>query len=132
MHVETEEFSLANISKNIESEIATISIDEVEVLKTPKSFIKTVNQEVESAINVIEDIDLVVLREKFEAEENLENFEFPNNATLKQSLNNKENKDARKNITDLKTHFQNLLNLAETNVQMIANQDGSRIYQSIL
>lgn len=128
---ETEEFSFTEFSKNIENRTTEVGIEDVEKLNTPKSFIKSDYQFYENNNDSEKEIDLETLRKKFEAEEHIENFELPKNEY--QIFNQEEqNKQSNNSISDLKKHFQSLLNLAETSVQMIANQDGSRVYHSIL
>ena len=128
---ETEEFSFSEFSKNIENRTTEVGIEDVEKLNTPKSFIKSDRQFSENNDDSEKEIDLETLRKKFEAEENIENFELPKNEH--QIFNQEEqNKQSNNSVSDLKKHFQSLLNLAETSVQMIANQDGSRVYHSIL
>ena len=128
---ETEEFSFSEFSKNIENRTTEVGIEDVEKLNTPKSFIKSYHQFSENNDDSEKEIDLETLRKKFEAEENIENFELPKNEH--QIFNQEEqNKQSNNSVSDLKKHFQSLLNLAETSVQMIANQDGSRVYHSIL
>lgn len=128
---ETEEFSFSEFSKNIENRTTEVGIEDVEKLNTPKSFIKSDRQFSENNDDSEKEIDIETLRKKFEAEEHIENFELPKNE--QQIFNQEEqNKQSNNSVSDLKKHFQSLLNLAETSVQMIANQDGSRVYHSIL
>ena len=128
---ETEEFSITEFSKNIENRTTEVGIEDVEKLNTPKSFIKSDRQFSENNDDSEKEIDIETLRKKFEAEEHIENFELPKNEH--QIFNQEEqNKQSNNSVSDLKKHFQSLLNLAETSVQMIANQDGSRVYHSIL
>lgn len=128
---ETEEFSFSEFSKNLENRTTEVGIEDVEKLNTPKSFIKSDRQFSENNNDSEKEIDLETLRKKFEAEEYIENFELPKNEH--QIFNQEEqNNQPNNSVSDLKKHFQSLLNLAETSVQMIANQDGSRVYHSIL
>lgn len=140
---ESEEFSLADISENIETKITEIGIEDVENLNTPKSFTKSESQISEEISESEQEVDIETLRKKFEAEEDIENFGENDEQSFQKEVETSENKktsneNIQENIAEqnpiskIKNHWKNLLNLAETSVQMFANNDGSRIYQSVM
>jgi len=142
---EAEEFSLSEISEQYEDLTKNVGIEDVENLNTPKSFNKNIIHP-DSIEGKQERQDLQHLREQFESEQDIDNFQndggmsedqpgisdtlpshieenIPNQNTDKSSLTvSKTNKDK----------FRNLLNLAETSVQLIANNNGYKTYQSIM
>lgn len=140
---ESEEFSLADISENMEIKITGIGIEDVENLNTPKSFTKSESQISEEVSESEQEVDIETLRKKLEAEEEIENFGENTKQSFQKEVETSENeKTSNENIQEnvagqnpistIKNHWKNLLNLAETSVQMIANNDGSRIYQSVM
>ncbi|WP_312901485.1 hypothetical protein [Chryseobacterium taichungense] len=142
---EAEEFSLSEISEQYEDLTKNVGIEDVENLNTPKSFNKNIIHP-DSIEGKHERQDLQHLREQFESEQDIDNFQndegmsedqpgisdtlpshneekIPNQYTDKSNLTvSKTNKDK----------FRNLLNLAETSVQLIANNNGYKTYQSIM
>ncbi|WP_346986144.1 hypothetical protein [Chryseobacterium sp. POE27] len=73
---ETEEFSLSEISEQYEDLTATIGIEDVENLNTPKSFNKNVIHSDITEGNE-ERQDLEYLRKQFESEQDLDEFDNP-------------------------------------------------------
>jgi len=142
---EEEEFSLSEISERYEDLIKNVGIEDVENLKTPRSF----NENTFHPYPIEgkgERQDLEYLREQFESEQDIDNFQneeeieeeqpkisetlpsqteetIPNQSTDNGILT------AGQNNTD---KFRDLLNLAETSVQLISSIDGYKIYQSTM
>ncbi|MEZ7508655.1 hypothetical protein QO190_05505 [Cloacibacterium sp. Arc13] len=162
---ETEEFSLSEISEQYEDLTATIGIEDVENLNTPKSFNKNpVHSDITEGNE--ERQDLEHLRELFESEQDLDEFDnpskkdsteienqpYPQKAELSDAYfdqkeeipdeieNEKPNEVISENpITvsaDQETSrikdWKAMLNLSETLVQMVANYDGYKVYQSTM
>jgi len=161
---ETEEFSLSEISEQYENLTATIGIEDVENLNTPKSYNKNpvhfdITEENE------ERQDLEHLRELFESEQDLDEFDnpskkdsteiknqaYPQKAKLSDAYfdqkeeiqdeienekpNETESSEATANIdkeTSRIKDWKAMLNLSETLVQLVANYDGYKVYQSIM
>lgn len=142
---ETEEFSLSEISEQYENITKNVGIEDVENLNTPKSFNKNLFHS-DSIAETEERQDLKYLREQFESEQDIDNFQneekleeeqpkiaetlpgrtqetIPDQDTTKRSL------AAGQTYKD---KFRDLLNLAETSVQLISNNDGHKIYQSTM
>ncbi|SDR00100.1 hypothetical protein SAMN05421664_3059 [Chryseobacterium soldanellicola] len=162
---ETEEFSLCEISDQYEDLTATIGIEDVENLNTPKSFNKNpIHSDYTEGSE--ERQDLEYLRELFESEQDLDEFDNPskkdftemesqshpkkaesseesleqNEKTSTEKENQKPDEVISENpITvsvDQETsrikEWKAMLNLSETLVQMVANYDGYKVYQSIM
>lgn len=171
---ETEEFSLSEISEQYEDLTKNVGIEDVENLNTPKSFNKNPIH-FEFAEGNEERQDLQHLREQFESEQDLDEFEnppkmdvtetedqpYPEKSESEQDIDNFQNEEEmsedqpeisdtlpnhneenipnqntdKSSLTVSKTNkdkFRNLLNLAETSVQLIANNNGYKTYQSIM
>ena len=161
---ETEEFSLSEISEQYEDLTATIGIEDVENLNTPKSFNKNPIHSDYTEGNE-ERQDLEYLRELFESEQDLDEFDnpskkdsteienqsHPENAESSEVYfdqkdkipvekedekpNETESSEATANIdkeTSRIKDWKAMLNLSETLVQMVANYDGYKVYQSIM
>ncbi|AZA51160.1 hypothetical protein EG346_24635 [Chryseobacterium carnipullorum] len=162
---ETEEFSLSEISEQYEDLTATIGIEDVENLNTPKSFNKNLIHSDYTEGNE-ERQDLEYLRGLFESEQDLdepdnapkkdfteiENQPDPENAESSEAYfdqkekisTEKENQKPNEVISenpitvsaDQETSrikdWKAMLNLSETLVQMVANYDGYKVYQSIM
>lgn len=142
---EAEEFSLSEISEQYENLTKNIGIEDVENLNTPKSFNKSIIHP-DSIEGKEERQDLQHLREQFESEQDIDNFQdveeisddqpgiseaFPtHNAESIPDLNTDKSDLTASQIN--KDKFRNLLNLAETSVQLISNIDGYKTYQSIM
>ena len=135
---ETEEFSLSEISEQYEASAMNIGIEDVENLNTPKSFSK--NQiHFNYTEGKDERQDLEYLREKFESEQDLDEpvqnktentKDFPSTNEDNQSSVQMESAPSIQKSNKDKWH--QMLNLAETSVQLIANNDGYKTYQSTM
>lgn len=121
---ETEEFTLSDFAEKNKEEIQGVGIEDVENLNTPKSF--TTNSETISVKNDSpeERPDIDEWREKFEAEENIDQYDS-NPQPLR--TQHQEEKPISKS-----TDWKKMLNLAETSVQVIANNNGHKVYQSTM
>ncbi|MCY0970558.1 hypothetical protein [Chryseobacterium wangxinyae] len=161
---ETEEFSLSEISEQYEDLTKNVGIEDVENLNTPKSFNKN---PIYSGITEgnEERQDLEYLRELFEFEQDLNEFDnpskkdvaeneslsYPKNTESSEASfdqkgkipdvkedekpNERESLETISNIdkeTDRIKDWKAMLNLSETLVQMVANYDGYKVYQSIM
>ncbi|HBV15443.1 hypothetical protein, partial [Chryseobacterium carnipullorum] len=162
---ETEEFSLSEISEQYENLTATIGIEDVENLNTPKSFNKNaIHSDITEGNE--ERQDLEYLRELFESERDLDEFDNPSKKDFTEIENQshpekdesteeyfdpeekisteKENQKPNEVIretpitindnqeTSRIKDWKAMLNLSETLVQMVANYDGYKVYQSIM
>lgn len=161
---ETEEFSLSEISEQYEDLTATIGIEDVENLNTPKSFNRNpVHSDITEENK--ERQDLEHLRELFEAEQDLDEFDNPSKKDFTQIENQSHPKNAESSevyfdqkdkIPDEKEEekpnereslettsnidketsrikdWKAMLNLSETLVQLVANHDGYKVYQSTM
>ncbi|OPC29209.1 hypothetical protein [Elizabethkingia miricola] len=121
---ETEEFTLSDFADQNKEEVQGVGIEDVENLNTPKSF--TANSEV---ISIKDDSpeerpDMDRWREKFEAEENIDRYDSNSHPPLTQHQEEK--------LISKSTDWKKMLNLAETSVQVIANNNGHKVYQSTM
>ncbi|HFI4796586.1 hypothetical protein [Elizabethkingia anophelis] len=121
---ETEEFTLSDFAEKNKEEIQGVGIEDVENLNTPKSF--TTNSETISVKNDSpeERPDIDEWREKFEAEENIDQYDSHPQPPI---TSPKEEVPISKS-----TDWKKMLNLAETSVQVIANNNGHKVYQSTM
>lgn len=162
---ETEEFSLSEISEQYEDLTATIGIEDVENLNTPKSFNRNpIHSDITEGNE--ERQDLEYLRELFESEQDLDEFDnlskkdfteienqsHPKNAESSEVYFDQKEKISTENENQKPNEVNNenpitvsadqetsrikdwkaMLNLSETLVQMVANYDGYKVYQSIM
>lgn len=145
---ETEEYSLTEFSEENKNEVQRIEIDDVENINTPNSFnqkeLSPANQEIQDETH-----DLDHFRKKFESEEDIDDYNnIPeisertkeNNHNETASLDsaqienqNQEKKEAESpKFKSFHRQFKNFLNLAETNVQVLSDLDGYKVYQSMI
>lgn len=161
---ETEEFSLSEISEQYEDLTKNVRIEDVENLNTPKSFNRNpIHSDITEGNE--ERQDLEYLREQFESERDLDEFDNPlkkdftemeNQSHLEKDESSEASFDQKGNIPDEKEDekpnereslgtisnidnetsrikdWKAMLNLSETLVQMVANYDGFKVYQSIM
>ena len=145
----TEEFSLADISNSDNQPSVQVGIEDVENIKTPKSYLKKDINPAQNPDSFEENPDLDELRKRFEAEQdideifptqkNSENKEekepekpsdkenFPN-----QNINKTDENSKRKAIVKKENQWKDFLNLAETTVKMVANLEGHKVYHSLV
>ncbi|WP_050022285.1 hypothetical protein [Chryseobacterium sp. P1-3] len=91
--------------------------------------------------------DLEELRERFEAEQDIDDMPAPANDTTaapseeSPSVNPSQPQDMPDKLVEhskqekaepKKSHWKELLNLSETTVQMVANYDGQKVYHSVI
>jgi hypothetical protein len=141
----TEEFSLGEFAESNKDEVQEIDIEDVENLNTPKSFSK--RELIPTSHGDSDEIqDVEYWRQKFESEQNMDDFDnkeestenTPENAEASLSKNEEKNQNQHHEepispIQKLNTNkWHQMLNLAETSVQLIANTDGFKTYQSMM
>lgn len=141
-----EEFSLGDFAHSENHSPTPIGIEDVENIRTPKSFLKSEIPIVQTQNTFEENSDLEDLRRRFESEQDLDNFDHleepVESATVhtealpsknEETHQNNSHKESASSIQESnKNKWYQLLNLAETSVQMISNNDGYKIYQSIM
>ena len=142
----TEEFSLADFAESESLPPSSIGIEDVENIRTPKSFLKS-EIPISQAENAFEENpDLKELRRRFESEQDIDGFDNDDepvkntteNSEVVQSKNNENHQDhiQEEQASSIQKSNRNkwyqLLNLAETSVQMISHNDGYKIYHSIM
>ena len=142
----TEEFSLADFAKSENLPPSSIGIEDVENIRTPKSFLKSKIPIAQAQNTFEENSDLEELRRRFESEQDLDGFDdvekpiknVTENSEVVQSKNNENHQDhiqeeqASSIQKSNRNKWHQLLNLAETSVQMISHNDGYKIYHSIM
>ena len=138
----TEEFSLGEFAKKSKDEVQKIGIEDVENLNTPKSFSK--RELIPTSPGDSDEIqDVEYWRQKFESEENMDDFDNKEESTENAEALLSKNEEKSQNqhheepttspIQKLNTNkWHQMLNLAETSVQLIANTDGFKTYQSMM
>ena len=142
----TEEFSLADFAQSESLPPSSIGIEDVENIRTPKSFLKSEIQISQVQNTFEENPDLEELRRRFESEQDIDGFDNDDepvkntteNTEVVQSKNNEnyQNQIQEEQASSIQKSNRNkwhqLLNLAETSVQMISHNDGYKIYHSIM
>ena len=142
----TEEFSLADFAKSENLPPSSIGIEDVENIRTPKSFLKSEIQISQVQNTFEENPDLEELRRRFESEQDIDGFDnddepVKNVTENTESIQSKNNENHQNQIQEEqglsiqksnRNKWYQLLNLAETSVQMISHNDGYKIYHSIM
>ena len=142
----TEEFSLADFAESESLPPSSIGIEDVENIRTPKSFLKSEIQISQVQNTFEENPDLEELRRRFESEQDIDGYDNDDepvkntteNTEVIQSKNNEnhQNQIQEEQASSIQKSNRNkwhqLLNLAETSVQMISHNDGYKIYHSIM
>ena len=142
----TEEFSLADFAQSENLPPSSVGIEDVENIRTPKSFLKSEIPTAQAQNTFEENPDLEELRRRFESEQDLDGFDqleepiknTTENIEAIQSKNNENHQNHTQEEQGLSIQKSNrnkwhqLLNLAETSVQMISHNDGYKIYHSIM
>ena len=142
----TEEFSLADFAQSENLPPSSVGIEDVENIRTPKSFLKSEIQISQVQNTFEENPDLEELRRRFESEQDIDGFDNDDepvkntteNTEVVQSKNNEnyQNQIQEEQASSIQKSNRNkwhqLLNLAETSVQMISHNDGYKIYHSIM
>ena len=142
----TEEFSLADFAQSESLPPSSIGIEDVENIRIPKSFLKSEIPTAQAQKTFEENSDLDELRRRFESEQDIDGFDNDDepvkntteNTEVVQSKNNEnyQNQIQEEQASSIQKSNRNkwhqLLNLAETSVQMISHNDGYKIYHSIM
>ena len=142
----TEEFSLADFAESESLPPSSIGIEDVENIRTPKSFLKSEIPTTQFQNTFEENPDLEELRRRFESEQDLDSFDndeepVKNTTENTEAIQSKNNENYQDHIQEEqassiqksnRNKWYQLLNLAETSVQMISHNDGYKIYHSIL
>ena len=142
----TEEFSLADFAESESLPPSSIGIEDVENIRTPKSFLKSEIQISQAQNTFEENPDLAELRRRFESEQDIDGFDnddepVKNTTENTEAIQSKNNENHQNQIQEEqassiqksnKNKWHQLLNLAETSVQMISHNDGYKIYHSIM
>ena len=158
---DAEEYALTAFADSNPNEIKTVSIDDVEHLNTPGSFtakelFSSINEEPG------EPHDLEDWRRKFESEQDIDAFEtvpeIGGHSTAKEISKHQsseqeaaQNDEIKKSLTPnsndkivqsehkkedialkLKQQFNHFLSLAETQVQVLSDRDGFKVYHSMI
>ena len=144
--IDTEEIDVFSLDFEEQNRVAitTVGIEDVENLNTPKSFNKKEFQIDTEMSEEREDIE--VWRQRFESEQNIDSFDSGTLESIGDDNNLDEVIGAERNETDLRDEAdselnQNLrklnndrwyqmLNDAETTVQLISNTNGHKVYQA--
>ena len=142
----TEEFSLADFAQSESLPPSSIGIEDVENIRIPKSFLQSEIPIAQAQNTFEENPDLEDLRRRFESEQDIDGFDNDDkpvkntteNTEVVQSKNNEnyQNQIQEEQASSIQKSNRNkwhqLLNLAETSVQMISHNDGYKIYHSIM
>jgi len=120
---------------NNTTEVQEVSIDDVENINTPNSFNKKelspVREEEQD-----ENRDLEYWRNKFESENDIDSFDEVSESKEPEEIHNVEQIENIQNLDSKKQsyykQFYQFLNLAETSVQVLADRDGYKVYQSLI
>ena len=142
----TEEFSLADFAQSESLPPSSVGIEDVENIRTPKSFLKSEIQISQVQNTFEENPDLEELRRRFESEQDIDGFDnddepVKNVTENTKSIQSKNNENHQNQIQEEqassiqksnRNKWHQLLNLAETSVQMISHNDGYKIYHSIM
>lgn len=142
----TEEFSLADFAQSENLPPSSVGIEDVENIRTPKSFLKSAIPTFQVQNTFEENPDLEELRRRFESEQNIDGFDqleepVKNTSGNTEAIQSKNNENHQNQIQEEqglsiqksnRNKWYQLLNLAETSVQMISHNDGYKIYHSIM
>ena len=143
---DTEEFSLADFAQSENLPPSSVGIEDVENIRTPKSFLKSEIPTAQAQNTFEENPDLEELRRRFESEQDLDGFDqleepIKNTTENIEAIQSKNNENHQNHIQEEqglsiqksnRNKWNQLLNLAETSVQMISHNDGYKIYHSIM
>ena len=143
---DTEEFSLADFAQSESLPPSSVGIEDVENIRTPKSFLKSEIPTAQAQNTFEENPDLEELRRRFESEQDLDGFDqleepIKNTTENIEAIQSKNNENHQNHIQEEqglsiqksnRNKWHQLLNLAETSVQMISHNDGYKIYHSIM
>lgn len=140
-----EEYSLGDFAQAENDEPTLVGIEDVENLKTPKSFLKSEPIPIPIQNNFEDNPSLEELRKRFEAEEDLDE-KSPKQTEAKHHENpppkaeiikkpeiiepivSKKKNDAQSK----KDQWQKIVSLSETNVKLVDNIEGQKVYHSTI
>lgn len=138
---ESDHISIHEFEKEQRSEPAIIGIEDVENLQTPKSFSK-INFQLSIDENMEDRMDIDYWRDMFETEQSMEDFtelklsgnpvtesDHYEEGIVKETSNVTTDMLASMKIQNRKQWHQ-LMNMAETTVQLISNENGYKVYHS--
>ena len=143
---DTEEFSLADFAQSESLPPSSVGIEDVENIRIPKSFLKSEIPTAQAQKTFEENSDLDELRRRFESEQDIDGFDqleepVKNTTENTEVIQSKNNENHQNHIQEEpsssiqksnRNKWHQLLNLAETSVQMISHNDGYKIYHSIM
>ena len=141
---EIEEFSLNEFAENNNDKVQDIRIDDVENINVPSSFnskeLSIIKQEKDESrdhsyfrkkFEYEEDIDAFYLDDK-NTEEHLEQNELSSVSTEETVPQEKLAETTPQVFKTYQEKFFQILNLAETSVQLISNKEGHKVYHSMI
>lgn len=144
---ESEEFSLSDFADENSAEIKNIGIEDVENLNTPKSFGKSEVVAMQNNNSSDENENIEYWREKFEAEESIDDFENQNNEDAEKPTENNgdvnyfqtdnfqenhtEERETSNQREKNKKNIKDILKQAATRVQLVENIDGHKTYNIV-
>ena len=140
----TEEFSLGDFAEANSQKPNSVEIQDVENLRTPKSYLKTELSSEEYSATFEDYPDLEELRKKFEAEEDIDEIrpsknvpqteeEVTTETVQEENTTSIPNEETQKtDNSNKKNHWKELLNLSETTIKMVANYEGQKVYHSMM
>ena len=142
---ESDVFSLAEFEEQNRDDVTTVEIEDVENLNTPKSFTKREFPLNNDSSEDREDIE--IWRRRFESEQNIDSFDLDavksevaqnvidevtatenNEPELMDQVSTEDTYKILRKIN--KEQWYQMLNDAETTVQMISNTNGHKVYQA--
>lgn len=140
-----EEYSLGDFAQAENDEPTFVGIEDVENLKTPKSFLKSEPIPIQRQNNFEDNPDLEELRKRFEAEEDLDELS-PKQTEAKHHENPpRETEIAQKpeiiepivstkknDAQSKKDQWKEFVSLSETNVKLVDNIEGQKVYHSTM
>lgn len=142
-----EEFSLGDFTELETLSPQQVSIEDVENLNMPNSFLK---KEIQPDFSLDEEKpEIEDLRRRFEAEEDMDDFisvEKSSVEVVKSKFHHVEDKEAtisepevqeihepkQEEVESKKTNWKDIMNLSETAVHLVANYQGYKVYQSVM
>jgi len=122
-----EEYSLGDFAQAENEEPNLIGIEDVENLKTPKSFLKSEPIPIQRQNNFEDNPSLEELRKRFEEEEDLDGTSSKQPEIIEPIVSKKKN-DAQSK----KDQWKEFVNLSETNVKLVDNTKGQKVYHSTI
>lgn len=126
---DSEVFSIGDLAEEYQEPVQNVSIDDVENLKTPHSYN---SKPFDVTTNGNETADTELWRKRFEEEQNIDNYpsvvNTQNNVSSTHEYSNSTTQTSSKNDAIL---WQELLNQAETQVQVVDDIEGYKVYKTV-